>query len=266
MTEFSGEGLAPNPNPEADPLRGYQIDYIDRGAQSLETFVPLDGKGPIRRLAEICKGGNRARILSAGAGTGHQLYDWIQSARVLYLPERKTWSIDGVAVNDHDFSGMSRNLDVVKAFRTGALTYVQSKIEEYQPPKPFDIVTAYELLIHCPRPQDAVASLWRALGRHGVAYFNADPKQSGEIEEVLQEVRRKRWEVKEMEAELPLMEELSQLLGLRPAQRRINYMIAPLEPDEFLARVFDSLSKPVTSKPVILAPGVVYKAVGQIAV
>lgn len=103
--------------------------------------------------------------------------------------------------------------------------------------------------------------MWRALGRHGVAYFNADPKQSGEIEEVLQEVRRKRWEVKEMEAELPLMEELSQLLGLRPAQRRINYMIAPLEPDEFLARVFDSLSKPVT-----LAPRVVYKAVGQIAV
>ena len=226
------------------PLHGYRIGDLDRGASSLHTFDVLDGQGPEGTLEALCLQEGGARVLSAGAGTGRQLYDLVDRVRARHPRVGQGWEIYGEAVDQYNFSTYSEYEAVRRAFLFGHLKYTQSGLEDYWPAQPFGLVTAYEVVFHNrEHPEDIVVSLWRALGARGIAYFNADLEQDRGLRDILQTIRNHRWDVRSLEAELPIGEQLGQAFGTRPHQRRMNYRIGPIEPEPWLGDVLAPLGK-----------------------
>lgn len=176
--------------PSAADLQGYRLRHLDRDNGILyEAFHHLDGKGPKGSLRELCARQKTVSVLDAGCGTGNQLVSLIIQTAIIedIDPER----IFGDAVSDYDFSKLSRDRLTRVAIGAGLVNYAVLDLATYRlPPQSYDLAYSYEVLMHNERPGVIIDNIAQSLKPGGVAYFNTDGSQVGQVDAHMEQYRQ----------------------------------------------------------------------------
>jgi SAM-dependent methyltransferase len=171
----------------AEELHEYSFAELNRDSGPLwETFSPIDDMGPHGTLADIYSRKGYATILDAGCGTGNQLRSLVDQAAARFNLDSSKIFADGVS--DFDFSQLAPE-DTAKAIQTGKINYQQLDLSTQPlPSATYDLVYAYEVLVHNTEPAAIVDNMWQALRPGGVAYFNLEGTQTAKLSFLLSEI------------------------------------------------------------------------------
>jgi ubiquinone/menaquinone biosynthesis C-methylase UbiE len=165
---------------------------LDRPVDSVHNnFTNALGPGvsPMQAAIDMAReeGREELRILDVGGGTGHTLRTLVDM--VVLHTDLSRPQVKGTVLNNNDFSEQSVSARTRRAIANDSIEYLignaQAMPFDNVPENGYDVVYAYELMLHLKRPEDLAKRLTRVARPAGHILFNALGSQSPLIDTAL---------------------------------------------------------------------------------